>query len=101
MELKDIQAKVYAVKPKEMSLEALLEADRRAQDSCTQLVRSAYELGEYNLSGSAMNSAEVCDEAFVLKIKLAEVLLDQARIYRSFTWVLEEELNERLEALND
>ena len=101
MELKDIEAKVWAVKPKDMSLEALLEADRRAQDSCTQLVRSAYELGEYNLSGSAMNSTEVCDEAFALKIKLSEVLLDQARLYRSLMWVLEKELKKRLEAINN
>lgn len=101
MELKDIQAKVWAVKPKDMSFEALLEADRRAQESCTQLVRSAYELGEYNLKGSVVSSTEVCDEAFALKIKLAEVLLDQARLYRSFSWVLEEELNKRLEAINN
>lgn len=97
MELKDIEAKVKAVKPEEMSLKALLEADRRAQDSWTQLVRSAYELGEYNLSGSAMNSTEVCAEAFALKIKLAEVLLDQARLYSSLTWVLDEEIAKRLE----
>lgn len=101
MELKDIQAKVWAVKPKDMSLEALLEADRRAQDSCTQLVRSAYELSEYNMSGSATNYTEVCDEAFALKIKLAEVLLDQARLYRSLTWVLDEELAKRLETIDN
>ena len=101
MELKDIQAKVWAVKPKDMSIEALLEADRRAQESCSQLVMSAYELGNYNLSGSATTYTEVCDEALALKIKLSEVLLDQARLYRSLTWVLEEELNKRLETLND
>lgn len=101
MELKDIEAKVKAVKPENMSLEALLEADRRAQDSCTQLVRSAYELSEYNMSGSATNYTEVCDEAFALKIKLAEVLLDQARLYRSLTWVLDEELNKRLETIDN
>ena len=101
MELKDIEAKVKAVKPENMSLEALLEADRRAQDSCTQLVRSAYELGNYNLSGSATSYTEVCDEAFALKIKLAEVLLDQARLYRSLTWVLDEELAKRLETIDN
>lgn len=101
MTLEEIQAKVYAVKPKDMSLEALLEEDRRAQESCTQLVRSAYELGRYNLKGSDMKITDVCDEAFALKIKLEEVLLDQARIYRSFAWVLEEEVNKRLEAINN
>ena len=101
MELKDIQAKLWAVKPKDMSFEALLEADRRAQDSCTQLVRSAYELGNYNMSGSATSYTEVCAEAFELKIKLAEVLLDQARLYRSLTWVLDEELAKRLETIDN
>lgn len=97
MLLKDIEAKVKAVEPEGMSMRALLEAREQAVDSFTQLVRSAYELGEYNMSGSATNYTEVCDEAIELKHRLERVLLDQSNYYLSLMQVLDDEIEERLE----
>ena len=96
MLLKDIEAKVKAVEPEGMSMRALLEDRERAVDSFTQLVRSAYELGEYNMSGSATNYTEVCDEAIELKHRLERVLLDQSNYYLSLMQVLDDEIEERI-----
>lgn len=101
MLLKDIEAKVKAVEPEGMSMRALLEARARSVDSYTQLVRSAYELGEYNMSGSATNYTEVSDEAFELKHRLEGVLLDQSHYYLSLMQVLDDEIEERLLEVRD
>lgn len=101
MELKDIEAKVRAFKPEEMSLKALIEVGKRAQDSYNQLSRSSFEIGRYNTKGCVRNYTEVCDEAIELKIRLAGVLLDQADCYLSLMQTIDEELNKRLEAINN
>ena len=101
MRLEDMEAKVRAVEPERMSLRGLLEARERAVDSYSQLVRSAYELGEYNMSGSATNYTEVCDEAFELKHRLERVLLDQSNYYLSLMQVLDDEIEERLLEVRD
>ncbi len=100
MELKDIEANVKAVNPEEMSLKALIEAGKRAQYSYTQLSRSSFEIGGYNMKGCVRNYTEVCDEAIELKIKLAGVLFDQANCYLSLMQTIDEEIAKRLETLD-
>lgn len=101
MELKDIEAKVDAVKPEEMSLTALIETVRRAQDAYTRLARSAYEIGRYNLSWGVSDFAGLCDEAIGTKSRLEMVLLTQASCYMSLMMKIDTELDKRLETLND
>lgn len=100
MELKDIEAKVDAVKPEEMSLTALIETASRAQDVLTHLNRSAKEIGKYNLSGSVISSVKVSDEAIELQSKLEMVLMTQSAFYLSLMIKIDAELDKRLETLD-
>lgn len=100
MELTDIKKELDTIKVEELNLESLRELERQAETYEMNLKRSEVELANYRIEGACpwlVISSEVSDA----QRELCDEIRAQAKLYDAFVERVSDEIDRRLETLND
>lgn len=100
MELSDIKKELDAIKVEELNLESLRELERQAETYEMNLKRSEVELANYRVEGACpwlVISSEVSDAQREL---CAEIRV-QAKLYDAFVERVSDEIDRRLETIDN
>lgn len=100
MELEDIKKELDAIKVEKLSLKSLRRFEEQATTYKENLRRSEVELANYKIEGACpwlVISSEVSDA----QRELCDEIRAQAKLYDAFVERVSDEIDKRLETLND
>lgn len=100
MELEEIKKELDGIKVEMLSLESLMRFERQAETYEMNLRRSEVELRNYKVEGACpwlVISSEIMD----VQRELCDEIRAQAKLYDAFVERVSDEIDKRLETLND